>query len=43
MKSVVGAVAEQGGCLVVGPLVEIVAQLMMHGQEILAGDLDAQL
>ena len=43
VEAVVGAVAERGRLLVVGALVEIVAQLVVDGEEILAGDLDAHL
>ena len=43
VESVVGAVAEQERLLVVGALVEVVAQLVMDGGEILGGDVDAHL
>ena len=43
VEAVVGAVAEQGRLLVVGALVEVVAELVVDGEEILAGDLDAHL
>ena len=33
----------EGGCLLVGALVEVVAQLVVDGDEVLAGDLDAHL
>ncbi len=43
VESVVGAVAEQKRLLVVSALVEVVAQLVMDGREILGVDLDAHL
>ncbi len=43
MKTVVGAVAEQIGLMLVGALVEIVTQLVVDSGEVLAGDVDAHL
>ena len=41
MKAVVGTVAKQVGLLVVGALVEVVAQLMVDGGEVIGADFDA--
>ena len=43
VEAVVGAVLEQERLVLVGALVEVVAQLVMDGDEILAADLDAHL
>ncbi len=43
VKAVVGAVAEQERLLVVGALIEVVAQFVMDREKIFAGDLDAHL
>ena len=43
VETVVGAVAEEGRLLVVGALIEVVAQLVVNREEVFAGDLDAHL
>ena len=43
MEPVVGAVAEEERLLAVGALVEVVAELVVDGDEVLAVDLDAHL
>ena len=43
VEAVVGAVQEEVGLLAVGALVEVVAQLVVDGDEVLARDLDAHL
>ncbi len=43
VKAIVGAVAEQHRLLVVSALVEVVAQFVVDGVEILRGDVDAHL
>ena len=43
VEAVVGAIAEEEGLLVIGALIVVVAELVIDGEEILAGRLDAHL
>ena len=43
VEAVVGAVAEEQRQLLVGALVEVVAELVVDGDEVFGGDLDAHL
>ena len=43
VESIVGSTAEEKWLLVVGALIEVVAQLVMHGGEVIGRYLDAHL
>ena len=43
MEAVVGAALEEEGLVLIGALVEIVAQFVVDGDEVFAADLDAHL